>query len=99
MIIKKLIKTKEYPNGAPLYWQFEVSGKLQRSIKSFIEHNMELADFGMVRWYYKYWIMCPNWEWMDGKREYFVNAINNCKSDARLYEIAMELRDVGIDPL
>lgn len=93
-----LVTDKEYPNGAPLYWMYEQSGRLAISIRRFINRNMLPQDFEIVRKYYEHWIFCPNWK-DNGTLESLKGRIKNCKSDIELYNIALTLPSIGIDPL
>lgn len=92
-----------YPQGFPLYWGNEESGRLKEIMLLFLEHEpLDAHQLGLLKEYLVYHIYAPCWASSGGPSVYLENLkdqVTSALSVQDLYEYLEEAAKHCIDPI
>lgn len=55
----ELAMPDEWPDGKPLYWRNEKSGRMKAAVEAWVADGATPAQAALVREYCRHWILCP----------------------------------------
>lgn len=94
------------PLGLPMRWQDDVTGRLPRAMKAYLENRVNEAvlsqeDFNHVRSYMEYLINAPCWRQCENGRplDRARRRIKRVQTPAELARWIHSLLSIGIDPI
>lgn len=91
-----MIEFLEYPNGVPVYWRNETSGKLEGAVNRLFLGTLENGDLALLKTYISHWLYCPSFTIPN--KDSLLQQLETATTATEILKVSREMTRQGIDP-
>ena len=91
-----MIEFLEYPNGVPVYWRNETSGKLEAAVNRLFLGSLETGDLELLKTYISHWLNCPSFPLVN--KDSLLLELEKADTACEILKVSRAMTREGIDP-